>query len=212
MVSFVSGSILTLMNIPEYKQKYRGLIIGLQKRLSHNWQMSTSFVWSKANGVSGLDQLTQRSGQRSGIENPNQLINNNWDSLLQSDRTYMFKLQGTYFLPLGFSASANFIAQTGKPIARLITVRGMEQGSFSVMGDPRGANFRLDPYYMLDFRLDKRFNLPRGGAINISADFFNLLNSDAMTGTVDIGTSSWFMKPDTITPPRRVQISLRVLF
>ncbi len=203
---------LTLLNPPEYKQKYRGLIIGLQKRLSNNWQMSASFVWSKANGVSGLAQLTQRSGQRSGIENPNQLINNNWDSLLQSDRTYMFKLQGTYFLPYGFSASANFVAQTGKPIARLITVTGMEQGSFSVMGDPRGANFRLDPYYMLDFRLDKRFNLPGGGAVNISADFFNMLNSDAMTGTIDIGTSASFMKPDTIAPPRRVQLSLRVMF
>ena len=200
------------MNPPDYKQKYRGLIIGLQKRLSHNWQMSASFVWSKANGVSGLDQLTQRSGQRSRIENPNQFINNNWDSLLQSDRTYMFKLQGTYFFPYGFSASANFIAQTGTPIARLITVTGMEQGSFSVMAEPRGANFRLDPYYMLDFRLDKKFNLPQGGAVSISADFFNMLNTDAMTGTVDIGTSAFFMKPDTITPPRRVQLSLRVMF
>ncbi|MFZ2052918.1 MAG: TonB-dependent receptor [Candidatus Aminicenantales bacterium] len=208
----VEDNILTLLNPPEYKQKYRGLIIGLQKRLSNNWQLNTSFVWSKAYGVSGLSQLDQLSGQRSGIENPNQLINNNWDSLLQSDRTYMFKLQGTYFLPYGFSASANFIAQTGKPLARLITVTGMNQGSFPLMGEPRGANFRLDPYYMLDFRLDKRFHLPRGGAVNISADFFNLLNTDAMTGTVDIGTSGLFMKPDTIAPPRRVQLSLRVMF
>jgi hypothetical protein len=208
----VEDDILTLLNPPDYKQKYRGLIIGLQKRLSNNWQMSASFVWSKANGVSGLDQLTQRSGQRSRIENPNQLINNNMDSLLQSDRTYMFKLQGTYFFPYGFSASANFVGQTGKPIARLITVTGMNQGSFSVMGDARGANFRLDPYYVLDFRLDKKFNLPRGGAVNISADFFNMLNTDAMTGTVDIGTSSLFMRPDTITPPRRIQLNLRVMF
>jgi hypothetical protein len=124
----------------------------------------------------------------------------------------MFKLQGTYFLPYGFSASANFIAQTGKPIARLITVTGMEQGSFQIMGEPRGASFRLDPYYVLDFRLDKRFNLPQGGTISLSADFFNMLNTDAMTGTVDIGTSALFMKPDTITPPRRVQLSLRVMF
>jgi len=208
----VEDDILTLLNPPEFKQKYRGLIIGLQKRLSNNWQLNSSFVWSKAYGVSGLSQLAQLSGQRTGIQNPNQLINNNWDSLLQSDRTYMFKLQGTYFLPYGFSASTNFIAQTGKPIARLITVTGMNQGSFPVMGEPRGANLRLDPYYMLDFRLDKRFNLPRGGAVNISADFFNLLNTDAITGTVDIGTSALFMKPDTITPPRRVQISLRLIF
>ncbi|MBP1766559.1 MAG: hypothetical protein H6P98_674 [Candidatus Aminicenantes bacterium] len=64
---------------------------------------------------------------------------------------------------------------------------------------------------MLDFRLDKKFNLGRA-AVNISADFFNLLNSDAMTGTIDIGTAETFMKPDTITPPRRVQLSLRLIF
>jgi len=203
---------LTLLNPPEYKQKYRGLIIGVQKRLSNNWQLSSSFVWSKANGASGLAQLNQFSGQRSGIQNPNQLINNNWDSRLQSDRPYMFKLQGTYFLPYDFSVSANFIAQSGKPIARIVPVIGMNQGSFSVMGDPRGSNFRLDPYYMLDFRLDKKFNLPGGGAVNIAADFFNLLNTDAMTGTTDIGTADAFMKPDTITPPRRIQISLRIIF
>jgi len=203
---------LTLLNPPEYKQKYHGLIIGVQKRLSNNWQLNSSFVWSKANGASGLDQLNQFSGQRSGIQNPNQLINNNWDSLLQSDRTYMFKLQGTYFLPYGFSLSSNFVAQSGKPIARIIPVMGMNQGSFSVMGDPRGSHFRLDPYYVLDIRLDKRFNLPRGGAVNIAADFFNLFNSDAMTGTVDIGTAKLFMKPDTISPPWRAQLSLRVIF
>jgi hypothetical protein len=124
----------------------------------------------------------------------------------------MFKLQGTYFLPYGFSISSNFIAQTGKPIARMLPVLGMEQGSFSVMAEPRGVTFRLDPYYMLDFRLEKRFNFSRGAAANISADFFNLLNSDAMTGTVDIGTSELFMKPDVITPPRRIQLSLRLIF
>ena len=206
----VEDNFLTLLNPPDYKQKYRGLIIGLQKRLSNNWQMSSSFVWSKANGVSALGQLGQ--GSRQGIQNPNQLINNNWDSLLQSDRTYMFKLQGTYFLPYGFSISANFIAQTGKPIARMLPVLGMDQGSFSVMAEPRGANHRLDPYYMLDFRLEKRFNLSSRAGLNVSADVFNLLNADTMTQTVDIGTSSRYMLPDAIVPPRRAQLSLRLIF
>jgi len=209
----VEDNVLTLENIPEFRQKYWGLIIGLQKRLSNNWQLNSSFVWSKAYGVSGLSQLNQASGGRTGIQNPNFLINNNMDSLLQGDRTYMFKLQGTYFLPAGFSVSTNFIAQTGKPIARIIRVTGMNQGSFSIMGDERGSNFRLDNYYMFDFRLDKKFNIGGKAAVNIAADFFNLLNSDAMTGTFDIGTATeTFMKPDTITPPRRVQLSLRVIF
>ena len=203
--------ILTLINPPDYKQKYRAFIIGLQKRLSHNWQMSSSFVWSKANGVSAISQLGQ--GTRNGIQNPNQLINNNWNSLLQGDRTYMFKLQGSYFLPYDFSISANLVAQTGKPIARMLPVTGMDQGSFSIMAEPRGANgLRLDPYYMLDFRLEKKINFSKRGGVNISADIFNVFNADTMTQTIDIGTSDRFMKPEAIVPPRRVQVSLRFFY
>jgi len=208
----VEDDFLTLMNLPEYQQKYRGLIVGIQKRLSDNWQLSSSFVWSKAYGVSGLDQLNQFSGQRSGIENPNSLINNNWDSFLQSDRTYMFKLQGTYFLPHGFSVSTNFVGQTGKPTARIIPVVGMDQGTFQVMAEPRGSVWRLDPYYMLDFRLDKKFYFSKNGTVSLAADFFNLLNAHPIIQTVDIGTSENFMQPEAIAPPRRIQLSLRMVF
>jgi hypothetical protein len=80
------------------------------------------------------------------------------------------------------------------------------------MAEPRGDNHRLDSYYMLDLRLEKRFNFSQRAAVNISADFFNLLNADTMTQTVDIGTSDSFMLPDAIVPPRRVQLSLRMMF
>jgi hypothetical protein len=206
----VDDNFLTMKNLPEYKQKYRGLILSLQKRLSHNWQLSSSFVWSKANGVSTLGAIAQ--GTRNGIQSPNDLINNNWTSLLQGDRTYMFKLQGTYFLPYDFSVSANFIAQTGKPIARMIPVDGMNQGAFSIMAEPRGSQNRLDSMYILDLRLEKKIDLgPRAG-IRISADVFNLFNADTMTQTVIVGTSESFMKPDAIAPPRRVQLSLRLSY
>jgi hypothetical protein len=203
----VEDNFLTMMNLPEFKQKYRGLILTVQKRLSHNWQLSSSFVWSKANGVSTLGAIAQ--GSRNGIQSPNDLINNNWASLLQGDRTYMFKLQGTYFLPYDFSVSANFIAQSGKPIARMIPVNGMNQGAFSVMAEPRGSHYRLDPMYVCDLRLEKKIDLgPRVG-LRISADAFNLFNADTMTQTVIVGTSESFMKPDAIAAPRRVQLSLR---
>ena len=200
----------TMINPPEYKQKYRALILTLQKRLSHNWQLSSSFVWSKANGVSTLGAIAQ--GTRNGVQTPNDLINNNWDSLLQSDRTYAFKLQGTYFLPYDFSVSANFVAETGKPIARMIPVDGMDQGAFTIMAEPRGSKHRLDPLYALDFRAEKKFDLgPRAG-IRIAADVFNLFNADTMTQSVIIGTSERFMQPDAIAPPRRIQLSVRLSY
>ena len=201
---------LTMKNLPEYKQKYRGLILTLQKRLSHNWQLSSSFVWSKANGVSTLGPIAQ--GSRNGIQSPNDLINNNWKSLLQGDRTYMFKFQGTYFLPYDFSVSANFVAQTGKPIARMIPVDGMNQGFFSVMAEPRGTRYRLDPMYVCDLRLEKKINLGSRAGIRLSADAFNLFNAHTMTQTVIIGTSESFMKPDAIAAPRRIQLSLRIFY
>jgi hypothetical protein len=206
----VEDDFLTMMNLPEYKQKYRGLILTLEKRLSHNWQFSSSFVWSKANGVSTLGAIDQ--GSRNGIQSPNELINNNWDSLLQGDRTYMFKFQGTYFLPYGFGVSANIVAQTGKPIARMIPVDGMNQGAFSIMAEPRGSRHRLDSMYVCDVRLEKKFGLgPRAG-VHLSADVFNLFNADTMTQTVIVGTSEGFMKPDAIAAPRRVQLSLRITY
>ena len=206
----VEDNFLTMMNLPEYKQKYRALFVTLQKRLSHNWQFSSSFVWSKANGVSTLGAIAQ--GTRNGMQSPNDLINNNWKSLLQGDRTYAFKFQGTYFLPYSFAISANFVAETGKPLARMIPVDGMNQGAFQVMAEPRGAKYRLDPLYAFDFRLEKGIRVDNRFAVHVSADVFNLFNAHTMTQAVILGTSDRFMKPDAIAAPRRVQLSLRLTY
>ncbi len=204
---------LTLMNRPEIKQKYRGLFITLQKRLSNNWQMSASFVISKAYGVStSSGQLGQ--GSFSGIENPNDLINNSgYEGLLQGDRTYMLKLQGSYFLPYGFSISASYMAQSGKPIARTISVIGMDQGAFSVFAEPRGSTYRLDSWNLLDLRIEKEFRFGDRYGVKIAADVFNLFNSDTMIETLSTrGLAEGFMEPSRIIPPRRVQLAVRLMF
>jgi outer membrane receptor protein involved in Fe transport len=207
-----SENLLVLMNRPEFKQRYKGLIISVQKRMSHNWQLSSSFVISKAYGVSNSSQLTQ--GSFSGLQDPNDLINNTgWKGLLQSDRTYMFKIQGSYFFPHDFSISFSYWAQTGKPIARTIPVVGMNQGAFSILAEPRGSKWRLDPWYNLDLRLEKRVRLPGRFSINIMADAFNVFNSHTMIDTLTtIGTAEGFMKPARIVPPRRLQLALQFLF
>jgi len=206
-----SENILTLLNLPEYKQRYRGFFITIQKRLSHNWQMSSSLAISKAYGVSTSDQL--RQGNFNGLQNPNDLINNTgWDGLLQSDRTYMFKLQGSYFLPYGFSLSVSYIGQSGKSIARTIPVTGMNQGAFSILAEPRGSKYKLDSWHMIDFRVEKAFNLTEKFGVKVALDVFNLLNKNTMIETISIGTSEEFMKPTAIVPPRRAQLTVRFFF
>ncbi len=204
---------LTLMNRPEVKQKYRGLFITFQKRMSNNWQMSASFVISKAYGIStSTGQLGQ--GSFSGPENPNAFINNSgYEGLLQSDRTYMFKLQGTYFLPYDFSISASYMAQSGKPIARTISVVGMNQPAFSIFAEPRGSTSRLDPWNLIDLRIEKTFRFSDRYGVKIGADIFNLLNSNTMIETLTTrGLAEGFMGPARIIPPRRVQFLVRIMF
>lgn len=209
-----SENFLTLMNLPDVKQKYSGLFITLQKRLSNNWQMSSSFVISKSYGVSTSSTGQLEQGSFSGLSNPNDLINNSeFEGLLQSDRRYMFKLQGTYFFPHGFSVSASYMAQSGKPVPRTISVTGMNQGAFSILAEPRSSDRRLDFWNLLDLRVEKVFRFSDRYGVKIAADFFNLLNEDTMIETLTTrGLSEGFMKPARIIPPRRVQLAIRVMF
>jgi len=204
---------LTLMNRSEIKQRYRALFVTLQKRMSNNWQMSASFVYSKAYGVStAAGQLSQ--GSFSGIRDPNGFINNSgYEGVLQSDRTYMFKFQGSYFLPYGFSISASYTTQTGKPIARTISVTGMDQGAFSILAEPRGSNWKLDSWNLLDLRIEKAFKFSDRFRLRIAADIFNLFNSDTMIETLTTrGLAEGFTQPARIMPPRRVQLGMRLSF
>ncbi len=203
---------LTLINHPDYKQKYQGLFITLNKRLSNNWQLSSSFVYSKASGVSSTGQLTQ--GNFSGLRDPNDLINNTgYDGLLQSDRRFMFKVQGTYLLPYDFSVSASYTAMSGKPIARTISVTGMDQGAFSILAEPRGSTYHLDAWNLLDLRIEKAFRYKERFSLRIAADIFNLFNEATMVETLTTrGTAEGFMQPARIIPPRRVQLGIRLSF
>ena len=185
----------------------------MNKRLSNNWQMSSSFVYSKAYGVSSIGQLTQ--GNFSGLRDPNDLVyNTGYDGLLQSDRKYMFKVQGTYFLPYDFSVSASYTAMTGKPIARTISITDfLDQGAVDVLAEPRGSNYKLDAWNLLDLRIEKAFRYKERFRLRIAADIFNLFNEATMTETLTTrGLAEDFMQPARIIPPRRVQLGIRLSF
>ncbi len=139
-------------NPPQLKQKYRAFIIAPPKRLSNNWQMSASFVSSKANGVSsGDDQLNQ-----SALDRQSRIQTNSSTILLGQPSPERQDLHvqapGDLLLALRLQHQRQLRRpQTGKPIARTITVTGMNQGTFTVLAEPRGSQYRLDACTNLDF-------------------------------------------------------------
>ena len=74
--------------------------ISLTKRMSDNWQLLLSDVYSQEKGNYSTENIP---GMTSTFLDPNYQINST--GTFHGSVPHIFKLQGTYFLPLGFSVS-----------------------------------------------------------------------------------------------------------
>jgi outer membrane receptor protein involved in Fe transport len=94
---------------------------------------------------------------------------------------------------------------TGQPVLKQLTLRGLNQGTVSILAEPRGAT-RLDNVTLWDVRASKVF---RFGAQELEAtlDVFNLLNQAAAT-VINTNVGSLFGQPIAILPPRVARLGL----
>jgi len=202
-----------ITNPSTYGHTYQALIFSLSKRYSNNWQFYASATWSKAEG---LDVTAHSTGSWALLLNtggfgkdPNDLTNST--GLLNHDRTWIFKLQASYSFPWGIIASVNYLYQTGVPIPTFVRVYP-DQGVQKILNVPKGPD-RYKPWSLLDFRLQKTFNLYKSLRLDAMVDAFNLLNS--ATVTADRSHDLWaqtYNEPSEIFYPRRLQIGLRLKF
>src|SRR5439155_13132402 len=88
---------------------------------------------------------------------------------------------------------------TGQPVQKLITVRGLTQGTVSVRSEPVGAT-RLDNVALWDVRGSKIFRLSNGRELEAMGDVFNLLNQNAKT-IINTNAGPLFGNPIAILPP-----------
>jgi outer membrane receptor protein involved in Fe transport len=89
----------------------------------------------------------------------------------------------------------------------------LDQGAVDVLAEPRGSNYKLDAWNLLDLRIEKAFRYKERFRLRIAADIFNLFNEATMTETLTTrGLAEDFMQPARIIPPRRVQLGIRLSF
>lgn len=204
-----------ITNPPRYGQTYRALIFSFAKRYSNNWQLYASLTWSKAEGINILSNTTHSWAlATSGTfgKDPNDYTNA--DGPLNHDRTWIFKLQASYSFPWGILASMNYLYQTGVPIPTFVRIfpdQAPTQGR-PILAETRGPD-RYEPWNLLDFRLQKTFDIYQSLRLDIMVDVFNLLNS--ATVTEYRSHNLWaqnYNEPSFIFYPRRLQIGLRLRF
>ena len=201
-----------ITNPSGYGQTYKALIFSLAKKYSNNWQLYTSLTWSKAEGVSIVSHETDSWALANSAnfgKDPNDYINA--DGPLNHDRTWIFKLQVSYSFPWGILASMNYLYQTGVPIPSYTRIYP-DQGIRQILAEPRGPD-RYKPWNLLDFRLQKTFNIHKSFKLDAMIDVFNLLNS--ATETAYRSHDLWalaYNEASFIFYPRRIQIGLKLRF
>jgi outer membrane receptor protein involved in Fe transport len=221
-------------------RRYKGLMFVLSKRLTHRWQGQLSYVLSKTEGT-----LDNRSfGANTGApfshlwESPNTAIVNA-NGLVGGDRRHEVKLFAGYQVPkveVGINAYYRYL--DGLPYTPLVRFSGADRRALgltvvpsalrTILAEPRGSR-RLDPWSLLDLRLEKIFKMGRGrDRLAVYADLANVFNK----GTVDdvrtrlspttLGTETPatptcpcdvpFEGPLSVVPPRQVTFGARWSF
>ena len=191
-----------ITNIPDLGNTYNGVEFSVTRPLANRWALLAGFTIGKSEGLydRGLDD---------DFNNPNLNINRD-NSIIGQDSTHIAKILGTYILPKDFTVSTNLRYFTGQPIEKVVTVRGLNQGTVTVLDEPRGRT-RLDNVMIWDVRASRIFIAGRNIEIEPMLDVFNLLNDAPKTNIINqVGPR--FGLPLAILAPRIARLGLRVTF
>jgi len=192
-------------NVPELKRKYQAFEISFKKRMSDNWQLSGSAVFSRSQGNINLG-ASASSGFSSAADSPNDFVNFPENSRLDFDRPVVIKLMGTYKFPLDFHLSFYFSHMSGMPWARSVTVvppsdwleKENALGSYVKVLLEKPGTRRLEAYKNLDVRIEKTFKVSRSKELRFFVDIFNALGNKYKNIALNDG-GYWFPVDENVT-------------
>lgn len=182
---------------PGDEVSYRGLLLVVNKRFSHNFQLYSSLTLSRANE------------KIKGYVDKNVLINR--DGVASYDRLWMWKTSGTYNFPYDIVTAISVIYQQGGMWQRTVRT-SLNQGSVTFFAEPRNSRHFPNQLYF-DVKIEKDFRIYNRMTANFSADIFNILNRNTHTNVVATrADASTFMVPRSFFNPRLAMVGLRLTF
>lgn len=175
----------TVAPAPRARREYKGLELSAHKRFSDNYQMFTSYVWSRMEGnYDGLFQASTRQlspNWNSGYDYADFSVNN--DGLLTNDREHQFKLDASYTfgdrgILEGLTVGLSTHYYSGTPL----TAQGVSfaYGNWEYYLTERGALGRGPADYEADVHAG--YPVKFGNVkVNLMLDIFNVLDRQAAT-------------------------------
>jgi hypothetical protein len=210
-------------------RKYWGLEFLFNKRFSNRWQMLASYVYSKTRGTI-TNSTYEDIGWGRATTDPNFWVNA--DGYSGTDPRHMFKIQGTYILPLDIAFNIYFRGITGGAYTQRFRSRSsdFDQGRVTFNVEPAGT-YHYPMAKSLDIRLEKVFTLASKYKLGLMFDIFNVFNNDSITSWgnrigYDWNPLQWYAPEDVgdytastqghdllgLVLPRRARVGIRLIF
>ena len=193
-------------NDPRAKNTYQGIIMEVDKKLSHNY----SFRFSYTMGLTKANALTTSSMMGvGGFDNPNY---SNYDFQMTDDASHVIKFQGIWYAPLGIVLSTNYLGRSGAQYAAYFTYNlGGQQGVQSFLAE-KPSSRRMPFLNYFDVRIGKDFRFG-DSQLSVFMDLYNALNANTTTSRYTrFGASTPFEKTTGIQSGRLAQFGIRYQF
>jgi len=171
------GNTVRIINQSLFKQEYTGLVLQANKRMSNNWQLNGSVLYSSFKGNVEATYVPTE-GESSAFNSPNSLVNAYGP--LYFDRPLQIKVMGTYILPFNILLSAYVQHYSGIPWGRTISrvyfpadFPAVQQTYVLLNAEAPGSQRRAS-FTNLDLRLEKGFPLRGRARLEFYLDIFNV--------------------------------------
>jgi hypothetical protein len=193
-----------LTNRPDHYRSFNGLELTARKRYSHRWMLSGSLSLSDAR-----DHWTSPAA----YDDPTLIPFYNDAQIASNNSRWVVNVGGQYRLPWDINVGMNYFARQGFPFVATILSpsRPNRAGTIQVPLEPVGDS-RLDSLHLMDLKLEKFFNLPRGARISAGLDVFNLANANTALVVRTQQNASNANQVSMILAPRIARFGLRVLW
>lgn len=222
---------LIVTNPSELERTYKGVILTATKRLTKNWQLLASYVYSEARGNTDnvdFDGASDSGGANGSpspfLDTPNSLVNA--DGKLTHDQKHQMKIQGTYGIPkLGLLFSGNWTLYSGDTYTRKTTClltnddgdpgtpldcHAFPQGTVRYFAEERGSN-RLPSKSEVDVRAEWRHEFGESLKLGLIVDVFNINNQGRATEAQDRDGEN-FGEISEANTPRNIRFGARLSF
>jgi hypothetical protein len=186
-----------IQEVPELSRKYRGLEFSFRKRMSHNWQLFGSIVWSRSTGTAGLASPLS-AGIASPVLTPNAFINVPLNSRTDMDRPLAIRVMGTVRFKYDIYLSAYYRYISGAPWARSVTItppavwsqeHGADATPVTVFLESPGTR-RHGSWQSTDVRLEKEFRRRGKTRWSVYLDALNLFGDKYRV--IDYNDGFWY--------------------